>query len=65
MQPGVSEVGLQVVRKNPQSSFNTNCRFTALEDCVPYNLAMLPNDLSDEHCTEFSVVDPEGLLGEH
>ena len=37
--PDKSNVGLTVVRKNPNSHFNLNSRFAALVDCVPYNIA--------------------------
>jgi hypothetical protein len=55
--PGIPGVRLPVVNKNPESYFNTNGRFVALEDCVPYNLALLPNDLSDRDGTQYSVID--------
>ena len=55
--PGISGVRLPVVNENAHSYFNTNGRFVALEDCVPYNLALLPNDLSDRGGTQYSVID--------
>ena len=55
--PTKSKVGQPVVRIDPGSYFNTNGKFVALVDCAPYNLALLPNSLTDPDCTEFSVVD--------
>ena len=56
---GSSVVGLPVVRENYQSYFNNEGPFFALVDCAPYNLVLLPNDLSDQDCRDYSVVDRE------
>ena len=57
LSPGDPGVRLPVVKQNSQNYFNTNGRFVALEDCAPYNLALFPNNLTDEECTEYAVID--------
>jgi hypothetical protein len=63
--PELGTTGLTLVQNNPMSNFNTNCCFTVLEQIVPYNIALLPQDLTDTDSEVFAVIDPEGRLGSY
>ena len=59
----VSSTGLTVVRRGGVNNFNMNCRFEKVANCMPYNLALLPMNLTDPGCDEFAVIDPSRKLG--
>jgi hypothetical protein len=61
----LGRTGLQRVQENPNNNFNQNSSLCLLSTIVPYNIALLRNDLQDPECDNFSVIDLVGRLGEH
>ena len=59
----VGPTGLSVVKENPEINFNQNSSVCLLRDIVGYNIALLPVDITDRDCDTFSVIDPQGRLG--
>ena len=59
----LTPAGLPLLRHNPNNNFNKHSCFALLENIVPYNIALLPNDLDVPDGDVFVVIDPEARLG--
>lgn len=63
LQNDATEHKLPVVRRAPDSAFNRNAKYTFLELCLPYNVAVLRRDPLDSTNPDYVVIDPKGKFG--